>query len=118
MSELYVADRSNNRIQVFDANGKFLADWRQFGRPSGVYVDANDMIYVADSQTTDKAGCTSDPGCRHGIRVGNAADGAAKYFIPRPEGDLVGPEGVAVDAKGTVYGASNEGKRVDRFSLK
>jgi sugar lactone lactonase YvrE len=50
--------------------------------------------------------------------VGNASDGSVKYFIPRPEGDLVGPEGVAVDAKGTVYGASNEGKRVDRFSLK
>jgi DNA-binding beta-propeller fold protein YncE len=115
---IYVADRSNNRIQVFDANGKFLADWRQFGRPSGVYVDANDMIYVADSQTTDKAGCPTDPGCRHGIRVGNAADGSVKYFIPRPAGDLVGPEGVAADAKGTIYGASNEGERVDRFSLK
>jgi DNA-binding beta-propeller fold protein YncE len=112
---VYVADRSNNRIQVFDANGKFLADWRQFGRPSGVYVDAKDVIYVADSQTVDKA-CTTDPGCRRGIRIGNAADGQVKYFIPRPAGDLVGPEGVAVDAAGTVYGASNEGKRVDRFS--
>jgi DNA-binding beta-propeller fold protein YncE len=115
---VYVADRSNNRIQVFDANGKFLADWRQFGRPSGVYVDAKDVIYVADSQTVDKAGCTPDPGCRHGIRIGNAADGTVKYFIPRPAGDLVGPEVVAVDAQGTVYGASNEGKRVDRFSAK
>ena len=115
---VYVADRSNNRIQVFDANGKFLADWRQFGRPSGVYVDGNDVIYVADSQTTDKAGCTTDPGCRHGIRIGNVADGSVKYFIPRPAGDVVGPEGVAVDASGTIYGASNESKRVDRFSLK
>ena len=112
---VYVADRSNNRIQVFDANGKFLTDWRQFGRPSGVYIDANDMIYVADSQTTDKTGCTTDPGCRHGIRIGNAADGTVKYFIPRPVGDLVGPEGVSVDAAGTIYGASNEGKRIDRF---
>jgi DNA-binding beta-propeller fold protein YncE len=115
---VYVADRSNSRIQVFDADGKFIADWRQFGRPSGVYVDAKDVIYVADSQTTDKAGCTTDPGCRHGIRIGNAADGSVKAFIPRPDGDLVGPEGVAVDAQGTVYGASNEGKRVDRFALK
>ena len=115
---VYVADRSNNRIQVFDANGKFLADWRQFGRPSGVYVDAKDMIYVADSQTTDKTGCSTDPGCRHGIRIGNTADGSVKYFIPRPAGDKVGPEGVAADANGTIYGASNEGKRVDRFTLK
>ena len=115
---VYVADRSNNRIQVFDANGKFLADWKQFGRPSGVYVDANDVIYVADSQTTDKTGCTPDPGCRRGIRVGDAADGSVKYFIPRPDGDLVGPEGVSADAKGTVYGASNAGKRIVQFRRK
>jgi DNA-binding beta-propeller fold protein YncE len=115
---VYVADRSNNRIQVFDANGKFIADWRQFGRPSGVYVDANDVIYVADSQTTDKTGCTPDPGCRRGIRIGNAADGTVKYFIPRPDGDPVGAEGVAADANGTIYGASNEGKRIVRFSKK
>jgi DNA-binding beta-propeller fold protein YncE len=115
---VYVADRSNSRMQVFDANGKFIADWKQFGRPSGVYVDANDMIYVVDSQTADKTGCTPDSGCRRGVRIGNAADGAVKYFIPRPEGDMVGPEGVAVDASGTVYGASNEGKRIVQYSKK
>ncbi len=115
---VYVADRSNNRIQVFDADGKSIADWRQFGRPSGCRVDANDVIYVADSQTTDKTGCTTDPGCRRGIRIGNAADGAVKYFIPRPDGDPVGAEGVTADANGTVYGASNEGKRIVRFNKK
>ena len=116
LERVYVADRSNSRIQVFDADGKFIADWRQFGRPSGVYIDAHDMLYVADSQTVDKTGCSTDPGCRHGIRIGSASDGVVKYFIPRPAGDLVGPEGVAVDAAGTVYGASNEGKRIDRFA--
>ena len=75
------------------------------------------MIYVADSQTTDKTGCTLDPGCRHGIRIGKVADGSVQYFIPRPAGDPVGPEGVAVDAAGTVYGASNEGKRIDHHRL-
>ena len=112
---VYVADRSNSRVQVFDANGKFLADWRQFGRPSGIYVDAHDGVYVADSQTVDKTGCTPDPGCRHGIRVGTT-DGTVQAFIPRPDGDRIGPEGVAVDAQGTVFGASNEGKRIDRFA--
>ena len=46
---LFVADRSNNRIVVFDQDGKFLAAWHQFGRPSGIYVDNNDMLYVIDS---------------------------------------------------------------------
>jgi DNA-binding beta-propeller fold protein YncE len=114
---VYVADRSNSRVQVFDADGKFIADWKQFGRPSGVYVDANDVIYVADSQTTDKS-CTTDPGCRRGIRIGDAADGSVKYFIPRPDGDPVGPEGVSAAPNGTVYGASNEGKRIVQYSKK
>jgi DNA-binding beta-propeller fold protein YncE len=114
---VYVADRSNSRVQVFDADGKFLADWKQFGRPSGVFVDANDVVYVADSQTTDKAGCTPDPGCRRGIRIGSM-DGVVKYFIPRPDGDPVGPEGVTADSNGTVYGASNEGKRIVKYTRK
>ena len=46
---LFVADRSNSRIQMFDQDGKFLADWRQFGRPSGVFIDKNDTLYVANS---------------------------------------------------------------------
>ena len=51
---LFVADRANSRIQIFDQDGKFLAEWKQFGRPSGIYIDKNDMIYVADSQSSDK----------------------------------------------------------------
>ena len=46
---LYVADRSNSRIQIFDQQGKFLGEWRQFGRPSGIFITKDDMIYVADS---------------------------------------------------------------------
>jgi hypothetical protein len=35
---LFVADRVNNRIQLFDQDGKFLEEWKQFGRPSGLYI--------------------------------------------------------------------------------
>ena len=34
---LFVGDRSNNRIQIFDQDGKFLDEWKQFSRPSGIY---------------------------------------------------------------------------------
>jgi hypothetical protein len=74
------------------------------------------VLYVADWETTDKTGCASDPGCRGGIRIGDAADGSVKYFVQQPDGDPVGPEGVAADAKGTVYGASNKAKRIVQFS--
>jgi outer membrane protein assembly factor BamB len=36
---LFVADRENNRLQIFDQNGKFIAEWHQFGRPSDVFID-------------------------------------------------------------------------------
>ena len=82
---LYVADRGNSRVVVFDKDGKFLAAWKQFGRPSGIAIDKNDMLYVADSQSSDNQGAANyNPGCRRGIRVGSVKDGKVMYFIPPP----------------------------------
>jgi len=115
---VFVADRVNSRIQIFDPDGNFLAEWKQFGRPSAVFIDKNDVIYVADSQTEDKEGCTPDPGCRRGIRIGSAKDGTVKYFIPRanPQDDKSGGEGVAADAAGNVFGAENVGKGLRKYA--
>ncbi|HEX3864686.1 MAG TPA: peptidyl-alpha-hydroxyglycine alpha-amidating lyase family protein [Stellaceae bacterium] len=117
---VFVADRVNSRIQIFDADGKFLAEWTQFGRPSAVFIDKNDVIYVADSQTEDKEGCTTDPGCRRGIRIGNAKDGSVTAYIPRPNPatDTSGGEGVAADAAGDVFGAENVGKGLRKYVKK
>ena len=48
---LFVGDRSNNRIVIFDQDGRQLDVWRQFSRPSGIYIDKRDVIYVADSES-------------------------------------------------------------------
>ena len=53
---LFVGDRANNRIQIFDQDGKFLAEWKQFGRPSGIFIDSHDVIYVADSESIETGG--------------------------------------------------------------
>ena len=103
---LFVADRGNNRIQIFDQEGKFLEEWKQFSRPSGIYIDKNDVLYVGDSESNDK----TNPGWKRGIRVGSARDGKVTAFIPDPEPDpekvvTSGSEGVAADARGNVYGA-------------
>jgi len=63
---IFVADRGNNRIQIFDQEGRFLDQWKQFGRPSGVFIDQKDVIYVADSQSN----ATQNPGFKRGIRSG------------------------------------------------
>ena len=103
---LFVADRDNRRIQIFDQEGNFLDQWKQFGRPSGVYIAADDTIFVADSEP----GTVLNPGRTEGIRIGNARDGSIKALIPTPEpdpgieGHITG-EGVAADARGNVYAA-------------
>jgi len=76
------------------------------------------VIYVADSQTEDKDGCTPDPGCRRGIRIGSAKDGTVNAFIPRPNPaeDKSGGEGAAADDAGDVFGAENVGKGLRKYT--
>jgi DNA-binding beta-propeller fold protein YncE len=94
---LFVADRSNGRIQIFDQNGQFLAEWKQFGRPSGLFINKQNIIYVADSQSTEK----TNPGYKQGVRIGTVKDGKVAAFIPWSEPNTV--EGVAADDQGNVY---------------
>jgi sugar lactone lactonase YvrE len=103
---IFVADRSNGRMQIFDADGRFIDQWKQFGRPSGVFIDRNDNMYVADSQSNK----TQNPGFTRGIRVGSARDGKVTALIPFVEPDPeknnnAGVEGVATDARGNVFAA-------------
>jgi sugar lactone lactonase YvrE len=107
---LFVGDRGNNRIQIFDQNGKVLAVWTQFSRPSGVAIDAHDTVYVTDSESRSADGYGHHPGWKRGIRIGNASDGKLTAFIPDPEPDqehkdTTGGEGITVDAQGNIYSA-------------
>jgi sugar lactone lactonase YvrE len=105
---LFVGDRENNRIQIFDQEGAVLDEWRQFGRPSGIFITRDDTIYVADSESGPDTGAHELPGIRKGIRIGSAKDGRVTAFIEDAESttaDHSGAEGVGVDAQGNVYGA-------------
>jgi sugar lactone lactonase YvrE len=119
---LFVGDRANNRIEIFDQDGKFLAEWKQFGRPSGIYIDAHDLLYVTDSESTGKPGYGYNPGWKRGIRIGSVDDAVVKIFIPDPLEPVNGTlpatsaaEGVAVDAKGVIYGAEVGSKSLMRY---
>jgi sugar lactone lactonase YvrE len=107
---LFVADRSNNRIQIFDQDGKLLDEWKQFGRPSGMFIDKNDVIYVSDSTSDER-----NPGFMKGIRVGSAKDGKVTSFIPDPDQAGGSQEGVAADAKGTIYGSLTQGMALKAY---
>jgi sugar lactone lactonase YvrE len=110
---LYVADRGNHRVQIFDQAGNYLDEYRQFGRPSDVFIDASGLLYAIDSES----GARLNPGWRKGVRIGRASDGEALYYIPPhyiediflfPSGITTYSEGaagdaIAVDADGNIY---------------
>ena len=103
---LFVGDRSNNRIQIFDQDGKLLDTWPQFSRPSGIYIDANDMIYVADSESESVS--RNHDGWKRGIRIGSAKDGKVHRVHPRSGGEDDGHE------RGRRRGRGSTGQRLRR----
>ena len=105
-NRLYVADRRNQRIQVFDQDGRFIAAWKQFGEPSSVFVGKDDTIYVG-SGFPDPA---AKRGEIRGIVVGSALDGSLKAFIPDPADPAsltrgTTSSGIAADDEGSIYSA-------------
>lgn len=103
---LFVADRGNRRIQIFDQEGTHLDTWYQFSRNSGIAIDTNDVLYAIDSESDENY----NPGWRKGLRVGSARTGEVWYFIREHVSERssgmggVGSmgEGVAVDGAGNV----------------
>ena len=104
---LFVADRGNLRIQIFDQQGQFLEEWKQYGRPSGVTVTADDTILVA-SQNGENS--ELNPGYETGIYMGDARTGLVTGFI----GDI-NTENVAKGADGVVYSGLVDGQLLRRY---
>lgn len=117
---VFVADRSNNRVQIFDQNGRFIDQWKQFGRPSAIFIDAADTLYTSDSESDAKR----NPGWTRGIYVGSAVDGSVRAFIPDPDPDIQetvrisGASGIAADTAGTIYAADVGPHRLRKYVKK
>lgn len=113
---LFVADRSNNRLLIYDQQGKHLDTWYQFSRISGLFIDANDVLYAADSESGSIA--PTRPEWKRGIRIGNARTGEVTAFIPDPveqTRNTSAAEGVAVDRNGVIYGAEVGPRALKRY---
>ncbi len=103
---LWVVDRGNHRIEIFDQEGNYLDSRYMYGRISGIHITEDDRVYAIDSESSP----TSHPNWMNGVRIGHVDRDEIVAFIPpfpadtRPYQGAAG-EGVAVDADGNVYAA-------------
>ena len=100
---VFVADRENNRIQIFSADGDFLDQWTDFSRPCDIYVDADQVMYVAEL------------GAFMSIVT---IDGKllARWDMPNDAGEGQGAHALWVDSHGDIYVNQNlEGHRLIKY---
>ena len=102
---LWVADRGNHRLELYDQDGKYLESRYQFSRVSGIFIKG-DTLYAIDSES----GPYGHVGWRDGVRIGPLDQDRVTAFIPPFEREDrvyqgTAGEGVAVDADGNVFAA-------------
>ena len=108
---VFVADRENSRVQLFDPDGRYLSEWTDLARPSQVSIDRTGRIYVAELGY--RAGMwpgTSAPypeasGGRMSIfdRAGRLLARWGGGEDPCAAGDFFAPHDVCVDSRGNIY---------------
>jgi sugar lactone lactonase YvrE len=105
--KVYVADRENNRIQVFTDQGQNLAIWPHFERPTKLYVEPKEeLLYV--SELEDQISIVD----LDGNLVGRY--GTERSHDP---GKFWGPHGIWCDSEGSIYVAEVlDGRRLQKFA--
>ena len=105
---VYVADRENHRVQVFDGNGRYETQWTNMGRPSGLYLERGGQgrFYIGEVGGAISVNFdVPNIGPRVSIysakgemlaRLGQRAAGLAL-------GQFISPHGLAVDSRGDIY---------------
>jgi sugar lactone lactonase YvrE len=108
---VYVADRENSRIQLFDSEGKYLSEWTDVARPCQLFIDRDDWIYIAElgyhagRWPGTEAAPPDAPGGRVSIfdRAGVLHARFGGGTNPCAAGDFFAPHGIWVDSHGDIY---------------
>jgi len=107
---VYVADRQNDRIQVFTPEGQFLDMWTGFARPTKIFVDENDIMYLAE--LSGRVSILGIDG-RILLQIGSPDD------RDRVPGKFISPHGIWADSHGDFYVTeTTTGQRVQKFARK
>ena len=100
---VFVADRENNRIQIFSPDGEFLTQWTGLARPCDIYIDGDEVVYVPELD---------------GLITLLTIEGQVLccWTSPTGTGELDGGHAVWVDSHGDIYINQNqEGRRLLKY---
>jgi NHL repeat len=105
---VYVADRENHRIQVFDGHGKFETQWVNMHRPSGLYLHGQPRPHFYVGEIGGGLGVNYDmPNIGPRISIYSAKGERLARLGDRPAGlepgEFMSPHGLAVDSRGDIY---------------
>ena len=104
---VYVADRENHRVQVFDGNGKFETQWINMHRPSGLYRDPRDGRFYVGEIGGGVAVNIEMPNIGPRVSIYGARGELLARLGNRPAGleagQFISPHGLAVDSRGDIY---------------
>ena len=102
---VYVADRECHRVQIFDADGKFITMWNNIHRPNGMTIGPDGNIYIGELTAVE--GWDDAPGLGHRISIlSPRGELLARLGDPQEgeePGKFIAPHGIAVDSRGDVY---------------
>ena len=111
---VFVADRENDRLEIFSPTGEYLTEWTDVRRPQDIFMDADGLVYVAELSYVKGVGAVSK---RYGAATTASpmpgrlsifdADGnlLLRWEDPEPgkPGYFFAPHGVWVDLEGSIY---------------
>ncbi|HEY3912316.1 MAG TPA: 6-bladed beta-propeller [Stellaceae bacterium] len=100
---LYVADRSNQRIQIFTPEGDFLGQWTGMGGPNDISRGKDGNFYIAEQEDSGKPAYVC-------VRDGHG------NVLARMESRHI--HGIGVDSRGDIYAGLTQDRSVDRFVRK
>jgi len=119
---VYVADRENHRVQVFDGNGKYETQWNNMHRPSGLYMETGTRTprFFVGEIGPDMAVNIDLPNCGPRVSIythkGELLARLGHAHAGLDSGQFISPHGLAVDSRGDIYvgevSFTNWGRRV------
>lgn len=107
---VYVADRRNNRVQVFTEDGAFIEEWPDITDPVGVFIDEHHAVWVISASLHRLLKYNGDGELQHSWGAYGGPGGLA--------GGVFRPHQIDVDQEGNVYVASWSGGWLNKFTPK